>query len=299
MELLLACLCLILAFTAPNFLSVTNLLNVLRSVSMQGVIAFGMTMVIIAGEIDLSVGSAVVFSGCLMAYMTEYGLPVPFGLLVTLAMGFSIGTFTGLLRTLFEVPSFITTLALLTGLKGAALMVTSGFSITPFPQWYNFFGGGYVVGIPFPAILLMVTFAVVHFLMNYTSFGRLVYAVGANAEAARLSGANVNQVRIFVLAITGAFAALSGIVLSARIMSGSPTAAQGWELDVIAAVIIGGTSLSGGIGSVRGTLVGVLFIGVIINGLTLLNVPIYWQNVVRGLVILVAVLINRIQMPRR
>jgi sugar transport system permease protein len=293
MEYILIALCTGLAFRAPNFLTSENLLTVLRSVSMQGLIAFGMTLVIIVGEIDLSVGAAASFAGCLIAWLTQRGCPIPFGAAITLAAGYGFGAFTGLVRGRYAVPTFITTLALLTGLKGAALMVTGGFSLTPFPWWYAYLGSGYVLGMPVPAIILLVTFGVFHVVTKRTTFGRAVYAVGGNPEAARLSGINVAMVRLQTLAITGALAALSGIMLSSRINSGTPDAAQGWELDVIAAVIIGGTSLSGGIGTVWGTLVGVLFTGVIANGMTLLDIPIYTQYVVRGLLIFAAVLLNR------
>jgi len=305
LEFVLLILCIALALVAPGFLTAENLLNVLRNVSMQGVIAFGMTMVIIAGEIDLSVGSAVAFSGCLTAYLTEAltgpaagwspAAAVPLAMGVTLAVGLLLGTFTGFMRTRYQVPSFITTLALLTGLMGAAELITNGFPINSFPDWYNFFGGGYVVGIPFPAIIFLLVFAVVHILMNLTAFGRAVYAVGGNAEAARLSGINVKFVKTAVLAFTAMLAALSGIMQSAEIMAGTATTARGWELDVIAAVIIGGTSLMGGSGRVWGTMIGIVFLGIIINGMTLLNISEYWQHVVRGVLILAAVLLNRIQ----
>jgi ribose/xylose/arabinose/galactoside ABC-type transport system permease subunit len=285
----------VLACTAPNFLTTDNLLNVLRSVSEIGIIAFGMTMVIIAGEIDLSVGSAVAFAGCITAWLVQHGVPVPVALLVALALGFGVGSFTGLVRAKYGVPSFITSLALLTALRGAALKITGGFSLTPFPEWYGFLGSGYVLGIPFSAILLALTFVIVFFLMSYTSFGRSVYAVGGNAEAARLCGINVGLVRVMVLALTGLLAALSGIVLSARMLSGNPTVGVGWELDVIAAVIVGGTSLSGGIGRVWGTLVGVVFIGVIVNGMRLLDVHEDGQLIARGVIIVLAVLLSRLQ----
>ena len=295
MEIILLVLCAILSLRAPHFFSTENLLNVLRSISMQALIAFGMTLVIIVGEIDLSVGAAVAFAGCLVAYLTQRGLPIPLGILITLAVGGGLGGFTGLMRTRFGVPSFITTLALFTGLKGGALMLTGGFPITPFPVWYQFLGGGYVLGIPFPTVVLLAAFVVIHGVTKYTTFGRAVYAVGGNREAARLSGISISSVRIWTLAITGMLAALSGVMLSARIMSGTPTVAQGWELDVIASVIIGGTSLTGGVGTVWGTLVGIVFIGVIINGMTLLDIPIYTQYVVRGLLIFAAVFVNRFQ----
>jgi ribose/xylose/arabinose/galactoside ABC-type transport system permease subunit len=305
LEIILVLLCLVLALTASGFLTAENLLNVLRNVSMQGVIAFGMTMVIISGEIDLSVGSAVAFSACLTAFLTQkfsaewaslpIALAITMAIVVALIVGFILGVFTGFMRTRYQVPSFITTLALMTGLSGAAELITNGFPLTPFPGWYNFIGGGYLVGIPFPAILFLLTFVVLQFMMNYTAFGRSVYAVGGNAEAARLSGINVSRVKMMVLGITAFLAALSGIMVSSEIMSGTATTAKGWELDVIAAVIIGGTSLMGGVGRIWGTMVGVVFLGVLMNGMTLLNVSEYWQHVVRGVIILVAVLLNLLQ----
>jgi ribose/xylose/arabinose/galactoside ABC-type transport system permease subunit len=308
LESILVLLCILLAFTATGFLTADNLLNVLRNVSMQGVIAFGMTMVIISGEIDLSVGSAVAFAGCLTAFLTMkltggwFILPMPLAIavsiLVTLAVGFIVGTFTGYMRNRYQVPSFITTLALMTGLSGAAELITNGFPLTPFPASYNFIGGGYLFGIPFPALLFLLTFAILQFLMNYTSFGRSVYAVGGNAEAARLSGINVQRVKTMVFGITSFLAALSGVMVSSEIMSGTATTAKGWELDIIAAVIIGGTSFMGGVGRIWGTMIGVVFLGVIMNGMTLLNVSEYWQHVVRGAIILVAVLLNLLQKGR-
>jgi ribose/xylose/arabinose/galactoside ABC-type transport system permease subunit len=309
LEIILVLLCVVLAVTASGFLTAENLLNVLRNVSMQGVIAFGMTMVIISGEIDLSVGSAVAFSACLTAFFTlkfsaewvslPIALAIAIAILFSLIIGFFLGVFTGFMRTRYQVPSFITTLALMTGLSGAAELITNGFPLTPFPNWYNFIGGGYLVGIPFPALLFLLTFIILQFLMNYTAFGRSVYAVGGNAEAARLSGINVSRIKMMVLGITSLLAALSGIMVSSEIMSGTATTAKGWELDVIAAVIIGGTSLMGGVGRIWGTMIGVVFLGVLMNGMTLLNVSEYWQHVVRGVIILVAVLLNLLQKEKR
>jgi sugar transport system permease protein len=304
LEIVLIGLAIVLAAASPHFLTLDNLLNVLRNVSMQGIIALGMTMVIIAGEIDLSVGSMVAFSGCLTAWLTGWlgsatGVSpvaaVALGIILALTTGFLLGCLTGVLRTRFGVPSFITTLALLTALSGGAELITNGFPLTPFPAWYNFIGGGYLFGIPFPALVFLVAFTLVHLLMNYTTFGRAVYAVGGNAESARLSGINVGLVRTAVLGLTAALAAASGVMQSSEIMSGTATTARGWELDIIAAVIIGGTSFAGGVGRVWGTLIGVIFLGVIMNGMTLLNVSEYWQHVVRGGLILLAVIINRLE----
>ena len=305
LELVLLLLCVFLSFRARGFLSADNLLNVLRNVSMQGIIAFGMTLVIIAGEIDLSVGSAVAFAGCLTACLTRgmsaAGLSpaaaVTLAVVLSLATGFAAGALAGAIRVRFRVPTFITTLASMTILRGAAELLTGGFPLTPFPEGYNFLGGGYVWGIPFPALVFVAVFLVLHVVMEFTPFGRSVYAVGGNAEAARLSGIAVGRVRILVMAIVALLAAGAGVMQSSEIMSGTATTATGWELDVIAAVIIGGTSLLGGEGRICGTLVGVVFLGVLGNGMTLLNVNEYWQHVVRGALILGAVLLN--QLPRK
>ena len=301
LEIILLAICVVLAVIAPGFFTTDNLLNVLRNVSMQGIIALGMTAVIIAGEIDLSVGSAVAFSGCWTAYLTGSFSGMPSGIAVALAVcialitGLAIGSLAGILRTRFGVPSFISTLALMTGLTGAAELISNGFPLTPFPAWYNVIGGGYFAGIPVPALVFVTAFVAMHILMNNTVFGRSVYAVGGNTEAARLSGINVSRVKILVLALTSTLATVAGVMQSSEIMSGTATTAKGWELDVIAAVIIGGTSLTGGSGTVRGTMVGIVFLGVIINGMTLMNVSEYWQHVARGVLILSAVLINRMQ----
>lgn len=300
MEAILIILCAVFAILKPQFLTFENLSTMLYSISMMGLIAFGMTMVIIAGEIDLSVGSAVAFTGCLVAYMIKSGISAPIAIVVTLLVGFLVGTFTGIMRTKFRVPSFITTLALFTGLRGGAMLISNGFPImAEFPKWFQFIGGGTIFNVPFPVIIFILGFIVIHFVMNYTSFGRAVYAVGGNEAAARLCGINVAYVKTMVFAVTGLFAAMSGIMTTSRINSGTHSVAQGWELDVIAAVIIGGTSLSGGVGTVWGTLIGVVFIGVILNGMTLLNVPTFWQYVVRGFLILAAVLINQLQRRNR
>ena len=309
MAIVLMVLCAILAVQADNFFTKDNLLNVLRNVSMQGIIAFAMTMVIIAGEIDLGVGSAAAFSGCLVAWLTGFlagprvGMPmagaIAASVLASIAVGSAIGSVTGYLRVRFSVPTFIATLAWMTVLKGSAELITNGFPLTPFPPWYNFIGGGYVWDVPFPAIIFLLVFVAIQFLMNYTAFGQAVYAVGGNAEAARLSGIRVGRVKILVMGIVAGLAAMSGIMLSSQIMSGSATTAKGWELDVISAVIIGGTSLMGGSGTVWGTLIGVVFLGVLGNGMTLLNISEYWQHVVQGALILAAVLINMAPSARK
>ena len=300
MELILLALVVFLVFTAPGFASLANTLNVLRTVAMLGIIAFGMTAVIIAGEIDLSVGAGAALAGCIVAwfgvnYAEAWGgtAALGIGFLCALIVGFFTGFMTGKFRQWFNVPSFITTLALFTALRGAANLITGGFPLSNLPSSFGFFGGGYLFGIPFPVYLFALTFVAMHFLMNHTSFGRSVYAVGGTMEAARLSGIDVWKVKSLTLALTGVLTAVSGTLIASQIGSGTGTTATGMELDVIAAVIIGGTSLFGGKGRIWGTFVGVIFLGCISNGMTLLNVSEYWQYVVRGAIILGAVLLNQ------
>lgn len=300
MELILLALIVFLIFTAPGFASLANTLNVLRTVAMLGIIAFGMTAVIIAGEIDLSVGAGAALAGCIVAWFGETyadalggSFALTLGFLCALIVGFFTGFMTGKFRQWFNVPSFITTLALFTALRGAANLITGGFPLSNLPSSFGFFGGGYLFGIPFPVYLFVLTFVGMHFLMNHTSFGREVYAVGGNMEAARLSGIDVWKVKSLTLALTGVLTAVSGTLIASQIGSGTGTTATGMELDVIAAVIIGGTSLFGGKGRIWGTFVGVIFLGCISNGMTLLNVSEYWQYVVRGAIILGAVLLNQ------
>lgn len=301
MELMLAGLIVVLIFTAPGFPTLGNLLNVLRTGSMMGIIAFGMTAVIIAGEIDLSVGAGAALSGCIAAWFAGQftdslgGVPaVILGVIAAMIVGFFVGFMTGKARQLFNVPTFISTLALFTALRGVANLITGGFPLATFPGWFGFFGGGYLFGIPFPVYVFLVTFIGVHLLMNFTRYGRAVYAVGGNMEAARLSGIDIWATKTMTLALTGVLTAIAGILIASQIGSGIGTTATGLELEVIAAVIIGGTSLFGGKGRVWGTLIGVLFLGCISNGMTLLNFSDYWQQVVQGGIILVAVLLNQV-----
>lgn len=289
-------LCIYLTIATPTFLTYSNITTLLRQVSMTGIIAVGMTMVIVAAEIDLSVGSLVAFSGSLLAFLAiKIGLSLPLAVFITILLGAVIGSFTGTLRNLYCIPTFIITLALLTVLRGLSLIITGGFPITPFPESFGFLGGGFVWGIPVPVIIMAIVFVIGHFIMSSTSFGRYIYAIGGNEEAAKLSGIKVGLVRLVVFMIVGSLSALSGIILASRLMSGTPTVAQGWELDVIAAVIVGGTNLSGGSGTIFGTLLGVLFIGVLSNGMVLLGVSPFMQLVVRGFVILAAVWFGFVQ----
>lgn len=290
-----------LSLVAPNFLSSRNLLNVLRAVSFNGIIACGMTLIIISADIDVSVGSAVAWSSSLLGVLAiEQGWPLGLAVVVVLIQGVLIHALAGYIRVRWQVPAFVVTLTLFISLRGAARLITNAYPITPFPDSFNFWGGGYVLegipilekGIPVPVIIMLVVFAIFYFISTRTVYGRSVYSVGGNEEAARLSGIPVKQVRMMTFAITGLLAAFSGVLISSRIMSGSSNIAEGLEFEVIAAVIIGGTSLMGGEGSIIGTFLGVLFIGLLSNGMVLLGISPFVQEVVRGLIILFAVLIS-------
>lgn len=306
MEIILALLVLVLIVTAPGFFTLANILNIFRNMAITGVISFAMTMVIVGGEIDLSVGSSIALSAVITSTITgklaNAGIlpmetAVWIGMLTALAVGFCIGLFNGFIRTKYNIPSFIATLAMLNVLYGISAIISKGFPVTTLPSWYNWIGAGQLFDlIPVPAFWLALAFVFVYVIMNKTKLGREIYAVGGNPEAARLSGISVKFVKITIMVIVQVFAAFSGIILSAQVMSGSSTFGRGYELDVIAAVIIGGASLSGGIGRAWGTFIGIIFMGVINNGMTLFGVGDYEKYVVRGLLILGAVLLNTIQL---
>lgn len=284
----------ILSVTSDSFLTVSNLLNILRQVSINGIIAIGMTFVIIRGGIDLSVGSILAFSAVVassLAHPDTYPLIVP--LAVGLFVGLLLGTVNGFVISRWNVAPFIVTLGMMTAARGMTLVYTDGRPIINLSDAYNAIGGGYVAGIPIPIIIFIVILLIGIFLLHMTKFGRHVYAAGGNERAARLSGVKTNRVQIAVYAISGLAAGLSGILLSSRVMTGSPVLGTGYELDAIAAVVIGGTSLSGGRGNMIGTLVGVLIIGTMNNGLDLLNVSSYYQQIVKGAIIVLAVLLDK------
>ncbi|GAA4889284.1 ABC transporter permease [Streptomonospora salina] len=283
----------VLGAAASGFLSLDNQLGVLRNAATIGIAAWGVTLVIVSGDIDISIGPAVAFASVLVAKgATEWNLGVAGAVVLTLVLGFGWGALAGWLRARFNVPSFITTLGLWSVLGGLALYMTDALPV-PLPQSpvFDFLGGSFL-GIPTSALVMLVLFAVFAYLARYTAYGRSVYAIGGNAAAARLAGLNVTRVRVLLFATTGLLAAITGVLLAARLGSGNGGAAAGLEFDVIAAVVIGGTALAGGRGSLLGTFLGVVFISVIANGLVLLGVNPFFQDVVRGFIIVAAVLVN-------
>lgn len=279
--------------TSGSFFTRQNIFNVLRQISTNLFLACGMTMVIILGGIDLSVGSIIALSGCISAgCVARYNLPLPIALLMGLLVGLLVGMFNGAVISKTTIPAFIVTLATMNIAKGLAYVYTGGSPVRVVTKEWQFLGAGYVGIFPTPVVILVIVLIITVIIMNKTKMGRHMYAVGGNQQAAEFSGIKVEKVKFFVHAFSGLMAGLAGIVLASRMYSGQPTAGDGAEMDAIAAVVVGGTSMAGGSGKIGGTIIGGLIIGVLNNGLNLLNVNSFWQYVVKGVVILLAVFLD-------
>lgn len=285
-----------------NFLTANNLLNLLLQVTSNALIAFGMTFVILTGGIDLSVGSILALSSALTAGLLGSGMPVTLAIFISLILGCILGMMNGLLISYGKLAPFIVTLATMTIFRGATLVYTNGNPITKGLSdtfLFQFLGQGYIVGIPFPVIIMFIVFIVLYVLLHKTAFGKSVYAIGGNEKAAYISGVKLNKVKIIIYSISGMMASISGLIITSRLSSAQPTAGASYEMDAIAAVVLGGTSLSGGKGRILGTLIGALIIGVLNNGLNIIGVSAFWQQVVKGVVILIAVLIDRFKVVKQ
>ncbi|MEO6001601.1 MAG: ribose ABC transporter permease [Opitutus sp.] len=285
-------LCLVLWILTPHFLTVSNLLNVAQQTSINAIIAVGLTFVIISGGIDLSVGSLVAFSGVVLASLLQRGLPFPIALAGSLGVGLLAGLVNGLLITLGRLPPFIATLGMMSVARGGALLFTDGRPISGFSDSFRWLATGEIFFVPIPVVLMLLVYALAHFVLRRTKFGRYAFAIGGNEEAALLSGVRVRLYKTLVYGTGGLLSALAAAVLTARLNSAQPIAGINYELDAIAATVIGGTSLMGGQGSVVGTLIGALIMGVLRNGLNLLGVSSFIQQVVIGAVIILAVLMD-------
>ncbi len=286
----------VVSFLNPNFFTVDNILNILRQTSVNAIIAVGMTLVILTAGIDLSVGSVLALCGAFAASLIAMEVPVLIAVPTALVAGAALGAISGIIIAKGKVQAFIATLVTMTLLRGVTMVYTEGRPIstgfTDTADAFAWFGTGYALGIPVPVWIMVVVFAAAWFLLNHTRFGRYVYALGGNESATRLSGINVDRVKIGVYAICGLLAALAGIIITSRLSSAQPTAGMGYELDAIAAVVLGGTSLMGGKGRIMGTLIGALIIGFLNNALNLLDVSSYYQMIAKAVVILLAVLVD-------
>ena len=279
----------------PAFLQSNNLLNLMRQLIINGFIALGMTFVILTGGIDLSVGSTLALTSAIFAGLLQNGMNTGLAILIALVLGLVLGLLNGILITKGKLAPFIVTLATMTIFRGLTLVYTDGRPIAgPRDDFaFKFLGKGQFLGIPFQVILFILAFLVLRMILNKTALGRKIYAVGGNEKASFISGINIDKVKIWVYVISSLMAVLSGLVLTSRLNSAQPTAGAAYEMDAIAAVVLGGTSMTGGSGSLTGTLIGILILGVLNNGLNLLGVSSFYQQIVKGIVILIAVLIDR------
>lgn len=284
-------LCIVISFAAPAFATQRNILNLLRQSSIIGIIATGMTFVIISGNFDISVGAVAALSGAITMKLvtTGDGVPVVVAVLAAFAVSAVVGLINGIAVAKINVPSLIATMAMVSVVKGAMLMFTGGYPITQTVPVLDVIGNGYVLGIPIPVIIFAAGVIIAFIVLTKTRFGRYVYSVGGNEEASKLNGINVDSYKIKVFVINAMLAALAGIVLVGRMGTASPAAGDGYDMDAIASVVIGGTSVSGGSGSVLKTVIGVLLMSVINNSFNLLGVDMYFQYIFKGLIILVAV----------
>lgn len=298
-------LALVLSFLSDTFFTAANFVNVMRQVAVNVCIATGMTLVILTEGIDLSVGSILALSGAIAAGLLKNGIQLPSvnlyigftvlgAIVAAIVVGSAVGWFNGFVITKFNVPPFIATLAMLTIARGLTMLYTRGQPISNLGAGFAYIGSGSFVGIPVPVWIAIVVVLAAVFIVRKTRLGRYVYAIGGNETAARLSGIRINRVKVIVYVLAGALAAVGGIIVTSRLDSAQPNAGINYELDAIAAVVIGGTSLSGGIGTIWGTVIGAVIIGVLNNGLVLLNVSPFWQEVVKGAVILLAVAIDKL-----
>jgi ribose transport system permease protein len=302
----LVLICLVTDIINPVFLSPFNIASVLRAISMTAIIAISMTFVLVTGGLDLSIGSIVAMSGMVTAGVLKWGesaLPVwpliALAVLAGLCSGLLVGLFNGVLISHVKIPALIVTLGSLYAVRGLVEVVTGGVPIYPLPAPFLFLGQGNFLGLPLPFFVVIALAVLAHVVLTQTTYGRSVYAVGGNDETARLSGINVERVKLSVYVFSGLLSALSGVVLTSRISTLQPGQGTGWELTVIAAVIIGGTSMMGGSGTILGTLIGTAITGVLVNAMVLTKVNAYWQNVVVGLVIILAVGIDMVQRSQR
>jgi ribose/xylose/arabinose/galactoside ABC-type transport system permease subunit len=286
-------ICAIISIISPQFLTLSNWTIIFTQVSINALLAFGVTFVIITGGIDLSLGSIVAIAGIFAAIMAHPGdYPVIVPIIAGLLAGSILGIFNGFVITKTKIAPFIVTLGTMTIARGLALIVSKGRPISNLSDSFEFIGGGAILGIPLPIIILVVIFIICTIILKKTILGRYIYAIGGYEQAARASGINITKIKITVYVISGFLAGLAGVLLTSRVTTGQPNTGAGFELDAIAAAVIGGASTTGGVGTMGGTLIGALLIGVINNGLDLMNVTSYYQQVVMGIIIIGAVVLD-------
>jgi ribose/xylose/arabinose/galactoside ABC-type transport system permease subunit len=288
-------LILIFFIAQRNFLSVRNIFNILRQVAIVGICSVGMTFIILTGGMDLSAGSVIGITSVAGALMMAGGMSPLLSVIMSLLIGAASGLINALFINSFGIAPIIMTLGMMTSLRGVAFIICGGLPVYKVPESYLFLGQGYIGGvIPIPVVIMIIVFSGGYFILNKTAFGRSVYGIGSNREASRLSGVNVKKHIYIIYTMAGAFYALAGMILLARVNSGQPRAGEGYEMDVITACILGGISVSGGEGRIGGVIIGVLMMGTLTNGMVIMNINEFWQRVVKGLVLIIAVVIDQL-----
>ena len=295
MYIFLVLMCIVLAIASDKFLLPTNLMTIVKQISIQSIVAIGMTMIIITGNIDLSVGSVVAFCSVVGAMLMSKGVPMVLAIIVAILAVAVIGFITGGVTAKLKLHSFLVTLALMQAVRGLAQTMTNGRPVSGLPDAFGKIASASIGPVPLLVIYMIVLYVIFIYVMKYTAFGRSIYAVGGNQESARLSGINVEKVKTMVFLLSGMLCGVAGVLLASKVRSGDPTCAEAWEMDTIAGAIIGGTNMMGGEGKLGGTIIGLLFVGILANGMVLLGVSAYMQDVIKGLVIFLAVIINSIQ----
>jgi len=293
--LILIGMIIIFGIANSNFFQYDNLMNIFRQMSVYAIMAVGMTMVLICGEIDLTVGAIVALAGIMVAYAVQAGMNMLAAtILVMLGVGL-IGLFNGIIVATFRVPSMLVTMGTMMAVRGTGYVITNGRSVSGLPDWFGHLGRNYLIGIPIPVIVTLIVVVLGWFVLKYTKYGRYMYAVGGNSESANLCGINTKKVIVGALTINTMLAGLSGVIWASRLNSGQPVVGQSYEMQVIAACVIGGASLRGGKGNVFMSLVGAILLGVLYNGLNLLRVSSYWQQIATGLIIILAIVLDSLR----
>jgi len=294
----LVVLIIIIGTINPSFFNFDNLINIMRNTSFTFIIAIAMTFVLISAGLDLSVGSLIALGGTITGMLLKAGIPIPLSILLGVALGALVGLINGLTIVRFKIPPLIVTLGMLYAARGLVLVFTKGAPVYPLPPLFNEIGQGGIAGIPYVIIIAAILGIVAHIILTKTTYGRAVYATGGNEETARLSGINVDKIKLSVYMLTGMASTFTGMLMAGRLASAQANAGTGWELQVIAAVIIGGTSMFGGAGSILGTLLGAFFMNVVATGMILMRISAYWQDFVIGIIIVLAVGIDQFRRRR-
>lgn len=291
----LLAMCIVLSIANNKFLTKANLTSIIKQISIQSIVAIGTTMIIITGNIDLSVGSIVAFGGVSVGLMLKAGVPIPAAILITVIACGCLGFISGGVTAKLKLHSFLVTLALMEAFRGIAQTMVNGLPVSNFPDAFGKIASISIGPVPILVLYMILLYIIFSYMMKYTAFGRAIYAVGGNQESARLSGINIEKVKTMTFVLSSCLCGLAGVLLTAKLRSGDPTSGNGWEMDTIAGAIIGGTNMMGGEGKLVGTIIGLLFIGVLDDGMVLLGVSAYMQSVIKGLVIFGAVILNSIQ----